>query len=150
MAVIVTRDQLAGIMGIFEFGGMVAWMRTTADPMGQKALPTLEMAALIDLSNVEVNQLKDYLVVQGAISADAASRVDAYVAAATPAAGEPTSPAVPGYAHRYRVPIPPGTSNAVDWVGGYVTADLITEEIGPDFLIIATNGDCTAPGAEVI
>lgn len=142
MGVIVTRDQLAGIIGILEFGNMVNWMKTTADTTGKAALPALELASQIDLNNPEVQSLKTHLLAQGVISTAAVAKYDAYVAAATAAPAAP--PVLP---KNYRVARP---ANIPAWQIMYAPTAQVVEGVVPNEGYIFVNGDCSDPAAKEV
>jgi hypothetical protein len=146
--ILVTFDKLTVIIGVLESLRLQEYLEEPGlvlEPLGLKGSTVwrrLERAQNIDLGEPEIIALMDLLVAIGALSADARQRIADYVATATPA--EPTPPRA-----NYRVPVALAVGNPYEWIGQFCDRDrAVWEDSG--YLMIATDGDCNAPGVEVL
>jgi hypothetical protein len=149
--VYVTRGELATVMGAVAYGMARLTLKDPACILpgglpGLAIIEVLDSTSGVYLDNPEVVGLFDLLLAGGIIDQAARDRVSAHVAAALI---EETPPeAANPYAHSYRVPLP-ADPNPITWVSQFMTADYSAWVEGA-WLMVNTNGACTAPGTEVV
>lgn len=113
-------------------------------PEGAKVKWQFEQTLTFDLDDPLV--VAKINAMAGILSPATITRILSYDPAA---ATSPAPPTPSGYANRFRVPVPAGTESPLAWITGFVTSD-IEATIDAGYIILSTNGDCTAPGAEVM
>jgi hypothetical protein len=153
--VYVTRGELATIVGIFEYGDAISALMVPDMTMAQGAVKGQSVLNVLGenygtkgiyLDNPDVVAMFDLLAYEGVISTSARQKIVDFTAAALI---EETPPeAANPYAHSYRVPLP-ADPNPIVWVSQFMTADYSAWVEGA-WLMVNTNGACTAPGTEVV
>jgi hypothetical protein len=148
----VTRGEMATVMGAVAYGMARLALKDPACVL-PGGLPGLAIIEVLDstngvyLDNPEVVGLFDLLLAGGIIDQAARDRVSSHVVSAliTESAPDPASQ----YAHSYRVPLPAEEPRPITWVSQFMTADYSAWVEGA-WLMVNTNGACTAPGTEVV
>jgi hypothetical protein len=148
----VTKGELATILGVLAYGMAIVALKVPGMVVagavpGDVVIEALASTNGIFLDNPEVGSLLDLLLAGGIIDQTARDRVANYVATAliTESAPDPASQ----YAHSYRVPLPAEEPRPITWVSQFMTADYSAWVEGA-WLMVNTNGACTAPGTEVV
>lgn len=152
MEILVSKGELATILGVINYATARLALKQPGcmlEPVGLPGAAVIELLDLpgnIDLGNPEVVQLCDLLVFNGIIPTDARARITDYIQGHQFSASAPTT-----RAHNYRVPLAnvPVSEGAIVWVSQFMTADH-SAWVDGEWILVATDGACTAPGTEVM
>lgn len=137
---VVSSDLMKVLMGA-EFD---AFTDFCLSPGGAKVKWQFEQTDTFDLDDPLV--IAKVNAMAGILSAATITRILSYDPAA---ATLPPPPTPASYARSFRVPIPAGETSPLIWVTGFVTAD-IEAVVSDSYIILSTNGECVAPGTEVM
>lgn len=156
--IFITFDKLTRIVGVIE---SLAIQEFLEDPScsvtvgnvtlkGSTIWRRIEQKENIPINDPKVIALIDLLADMGAMSAEVRQRIADYVAAQSIEIVPPVS--APPFAHSYRIPLPliaDMPEGPVNWATKHLTAyGAVWVEGG--YIQIRTDGNCTAPGTEVV
>lgn len=137
---VISSDLMKVLMGA-DFDAFTDFCFT---PEGAKIKWQFERTGTFDLDDPLV--ITKVNAMAGILSPATITRILSYDPAV---ATLPPPPTPSSYANRFRVPIPASEANPLRWITDYVTVD-IEATVDGAYIVLSTNGGCTAPGAEVI
>jgi hypothetical protein len=152
MEILITYDKLTVIVGVIDSLKLEEFLDTddVLPVVGLKRrtiLKRLQSAQALDLSLPAIGELMDLLVAVGGLSTQGRQNIADYVTSQQIQVSAPIGQP----AHNYRVPRSnaPEGENPVIWVSRFMTA-YCSAWVEGDWILVATNGACTAPGTEVV